>query len=725
MQVLSKIFLFGIFFIISFQFSEPFCQEKLSETQIDSLVSKGKQEILDKEWGDAIDTFDDLMDYEPDNLIANYYYAIGERETGRNRNPVERILRYNSCERHLKKIISIDSTFKDTYYQLAVLEFYRHNYFDATDLAKHQLEVNDTLKSALTGIFHLYDIMLEHEGNDKIQIYLNSNNSDYDKYSLGEFYRRADSLGKAEYIFNSIIKEHLRIPLIPVYLSLVRLDVQENKYEEADAAYWKAVELVSSHVELEMILYDFEYILNRREYKILYAPLSLDKFKEAMRIFWTERNPLPSLPYNMRLIEHYKRLIYAEKNFRYDGVRLNIYDANKLESINHPPWYYLNDKFNDCGIIYIRFGEPDDKIVIPGESLVSKTSWLYEANNRHPRMIFYFMIERDAPPGYWTLVPMLLDLDYLEALELWDARYHNVDPQHLDTWYKFEDEGIKTAETGLTTDSFTWPKEIKSLKAEFTINQFRADDISNLFYLDYAIPLNEFTEGEIGNDPVPLKVEVSIFDTSMNPVTRKVENLQINKSDKHIYKSMYINGNSFLLKRQKYIISMDISEPGDSRLFGAYFNFNLSDFNDSLSCSSLEQAFRINTNDENEESRRNVNILPNPTLKFNKTENVFTYYEVYNLSQNKNGSTSYSVNFDIHLKDKSKSIWDFFSGLFRNNKDYNISISNNYKDVKKDAANYLAFDISELENGVYEMVLNIKDNNNGKETSTSSELVVQ
>ncbi len=725
MQVLSKIFLVVIFFIISFQLSASFCQEKLSEKQVDSIISKGKQEILDKEWGDAIDTFDDLMYYEPDNLIANYYYAIGERETGRSRNPIERILRYNSCERHLKKIISIDSTFKDTYYQLGVLEFYRHNYFDAVDLAKHQLEINDTLKSALTGIFNLYDIMLEHEGNDKIQIYLKSNNSDYDKYSLGEFYRRVDSLGKAEYVFNAIIKEHVQIPLIPVYLSLVRLYVQENKYEEADAAYWKAVESVSSHAELEMILYDFEYILNAREYKILYAPLKLDKFKEVMRIFWTERNPLPSLPYNMRLIEHYKRLIYAEKNFRYDGVRLNIYDANKLESINHPPWYYLNDKFNDCGIIYIRFGEPDDKIIIPGESLVSKTSWLYEANNRHPRMIFYFMIERDAPPGYWTLVPMLLDPVSLSELEIWDARFHSVDPQHQDTYYKFENEGVKTAERGLTTNSFTWPKEIKPLNAEFTINQFRADDISNLFYLDYAIPLNELTEGEIGNEPVSLKVEVSIFDTSMNPITRKVENLKINKSDKHIYKSMYIDGNSFLLKRQKYIISMDISEPGDNRLFGAYFNFNLSNFSESLSCSSLEQAFRINANDENKESRRNVNILPNPTLKFSKKENVFTYYEVYNLSPDKNGSTSYSVNFDIHLKDQSKSIWDFFSGLFRNNKDYNISISNNYKDVNKDAANYLAFDISELENGVYEMVLNIKDNNNGKETSTSSELIVQ
>ena len=725
MQILSKIFLVIIFLNISFQYSTSFCQEKLSEMQIDSLVSKGKQEISDKEWGDAINTFDDLMDYEPNNLTANYYYAIGERETGISRNPIERLLRFNSAENHFKKIISIDSTFKDVFYQMAVLELYRHNYFESIDLAKHQLLINDTLASALTGIFHLYDVMLESENAKEIRNYLKNDKSEYDKYALGEFYRRNDSLKNAGIIFNSLLSGSTEIPSIQVYLSLVRLYIQENKYEEAEAAYWKAVESVSSLAELELILYDFEYILNEREYKILYTPLRLDNFKEAMRIFWTERNPLPSLPYNMRLIEHYKRLIYAEKYFRYNGPRLKIYDANKLEAINHPPWYYLNDKFNDRGIIYIRFGEPDEQINIPQEGSVSRTSWLYEANNQHRRMIFYFMVDGTSPPGYWTLVPMLLDRDYLDALELWDARYHNVEPQHPDTWYKFEDEGVKTAETGLSTNSFTWPKEIKPLNAQFTINQFRENSESDLFYLDYAIPISELFGDTQNKKNVSLKVEISIFDTLMNPVGGKVDDFNIEMSDNHIYNNLYINGNNFSLKRQKYIVSMDIRVPDENKLFGAYFNFHLSDFNNNLYCSSLEQAFKINAENENEKGRRNVNILPNPTLRFNKTENVFTYYEIYNLLRDKNGSTSYSVNFDVHLKDKSKSIWDFFSGLFGKSKDYNISIRNNYTDVNKDAANYLAFDISELEDGIYEMVLNIKDNNSGKEASSSSELIVQ
>lgn len=725
MQAESKTFFISLFLILILNFSISIAQKKLSKYQIDSITVQGEQEIKNKKWGDAIDTFDDIMDYEPNNLTANYYYAIGERELGRNRNPVERILRYNSAERHFKKIINIDSAFRDTYYQLAVLQFYRHNYFEAAELAKHQLEINDTLESALTGIFHLYDIMLENENQEEIEKFFQSNKTEYDKYFLGEFYRRADSLVKAERIFNTLISEHSQIPLIPVYLSLVRLYVRENKYEEADKTYWKAVNDISNEADCELLLYDFEYIINAREYKILYSPLSIDRMKKAMKILWMERNPLPSMSYNMRLIQHYQRLIYAENNFRYDGLRPKIYSSDKLGLIKHPPWYYLNDKFNDMGIIYIRFGKPDDIIALSQKDFISRRAWLYEANNQHPRMIFYFKVDRNSPPNYWTLVPMLLDPEYLKDLKIWDARFQEIENQDPYIRYKYEDEGVKTAEKGLSTDSFTWTKEIKPLNAEFTINQFREDTLSNIFCLYYAIPVNELTGTSKYNEPVPLKVEISVFDTSMNQVTRKVENLIINSSDKHIYKRMYINGNSFRLKRNKYFISMDIRIPGENKLFGAYFNFTLSNFNNKLSCSSLEQAFEISPVDNNANGRNHLDILPNPTLKFENSENVYAYYEIYNLSFDKNRNTNYSVDFDISSSDNSKSIWDFISGIFSKRSNYNISIQNNYSGAAKDVSNYIAFDIDKLEKGNYVMTLKVKDNLNGKETSSSSKFIVQ
>ena len=171
---------------------------------------------------------------------------------------------------------------------------------------------------------------------------------------------------------------------------------------------------------------------------------------------------------------------------------------------------------------------------------------------------------------------------------------------------------------------------------------------------------------------------------------------------------------------------MDIRVPAENRLFGYNFRYTLNDFNDTLSCSSLEQAYKITpNNNSNERGKENVTIIPNPTLTFDKSENVYTYYEIYNLSYGHDEHTNYSVSFDIQKKDNSKSIWDFFSGLFGTSKAYNISIKNNYNGSRKNVSNYLAFDISELKSGDYKMTLTVKDNVSNKQTSTSSDLIVK
>ncbi len=739
MQLECAKFLFTpIFIIISLSIS--YSQQNISKTENDSIIAKGKTEVINKEWGDVIDTFGDLLDKDPDNIIANYYYAIAQREDGVAKNPVERIIRWNAAERHFKKVIALDSTFLDTFYQFAVLQSYRDNYIEAAELARHQMKINNLQEQAALGIFHIYDVMLANENSDDAENFLKHEKSDYDKYFLGEFYRRKDELGKAEAIFNQLISEKPNMPLIPVYLSLVKLYIQQNRFEEANKTYWTAVDAVTHKVEAALLLKDFELILNERQYKILSSSLPLTQLKKVMRIFWLEKNPLPSLPYNIRLIEHYQRLMYAEKNYRFDGFRLSIYDANKLDLIRHPPWYYLNDDFNDMGYIYIRFGKPDEvSTTLQGLSNTPpdisgvlpsigqpNMAWLYRQTQRHPRMVFYFMIDKDAPPGYWTLVPMILDPYVLNDLVTWDPRYHNVNPLYRDTWNKLVTEGVKTAELGLATDNFKWPKEIKPLDAKIVVNQFRADEHSNLFSLDYAVPLDELSAGLNDKDSLSLKVDVSVYDSTMNLLMKKDDNFKLTSSNKHIYKSLFINGNKLFLKRQKYIISMDIRVPSENRLFGYYFNYDLSNFNDSLSCSSLEQAFKITPNNNpDERDRDNITILPNPTLKFDKSENVYTYYEIYNLSYDNNGRTNYSVNFDIRRKDNSKSIWDFFTGLFGKSDVYNISIMNNYNGNTKNVSNYLAFNISELKSGNYEMILTIKDNVSNKNTSTSSDLIVK
>ena len=377
------------------------------------------------------------------------------------------------------------------------------------------------------------------------------------------------------------------------------------------------------------------------------------------------------------------------------------------------------------GIIYIRYGQPDDIIVIPKADGVSETSWLYNETRIHQRMIFYFMVDRDAPPGYWTLVPMLLDPEFLDDLEVWDSRYYHVDPRYRDTWDKLVREGVATAEEGLRKDTFNWPREIKPLYANISLTQFKEDANTNFLSLDYAVPLDELPPGLKTKDSVSFAVDISVFDSTMKLLFQKNDMYFIGSSNKHVYKGLFIDGNKFLLKTQKYVVSMDLRVPEFNLLYGSYFNISLTKFNRSLSC-SMEQAFKITPfSSPDKRDRNHISILPNPTFRFDRSENVLTYYEIYNLSLDNSGNSNYSIDFDVHRKDNSKSIWDVIAGLFSSKSSYNISIQNNYNGNTRDVSNYIAFDISELQSGEYEMTLKVKDNLSGKETSASSGLAVK
>lgn len=700
--------------------------QQLSKTSIDSLANQGVKLIHQKEWGDALDIFDEIMDNTPDNLNANYYYAICQREIATTRNPVERILRWNSSERHLHKVLSLDSAFKDTYYQFAVLQSYRNKYYQAADLAKHQLKLNDTLSSALTGIFKIYDALLSDEYNDEILSYLQTHTSVYDKYFLGEYYRKNDELEKAEVIFDSLLTSDANLPKTRIYLSLVRLYIQKKQFQKAADMYWTALDSVKGNVGRYFIQKDFEYIMNGREYNYLQSHSSTADFKRAMKIFWKERNPLPSLPYNMRIIEHYSRMMYAEKYYRFDGFRLKIYDANKLEIINHPPWYYLNDKFNDRGVIYVRFGKPDSKSTTVG-ARVSNMSWLYYPRNNSPRMIFYFMIDAHAPPGYWTLVPGFTDPQILNDLIDWEPRFHNIEPLHSNIWAELMKEGVQTAERGLTTDSFSWPEYIKPLPADITMAQFKKDNDTNTIELDYAVPLSELDFSDMPGDSAGLIVDIAAFDDKLNPVVRR-EAKYSSADDLTSYKqnNFFIDGIKLPLRKDHYFISVNIRAPKENKLFGANFKYTVSDFTSRLSCSSLLTAFNISPLAGPDSTGMNyLDIIPNPTTRFSNSQNVYIYYEIYNLKSGAGGHTDYSVELNLTGIENSKSFWDTITGIFGSKKVYNISISNNYSGSSREVKNYLAIDISDLASGKYKLKMEVKDNISGEKTDTSSDLTVE
>ncbi len=387
----------------------------------------------------------------------------------------------------------------------------------------------------------------------------------------------------------------------------------------------------------------------------------------------------------------------------------------------------MNDKFNDRGVIYIRFGEPDNKSTTFNDAGISNMSWLYYPRNNSPRMIFYFKIDANAPPGYWTLVPGFTNPQILTDLIDWEPRFYKIDPLRSNTWAELMREGVETAERGLTTDSFKWPEYIKPLPADITMAQFRKDSNINTIELDYAIPVSEIDINPTNKDNTVLIADISVFDQSMKSVVRREASFTAADNLKsHTHNDFFIDGVKFPLKRDRYLISVNIRVPGEQKLFGANFKYSLSDFNNSLSCSSLLTAYNISPLGNPDSTSMNyLDIIPNPTTRFNNSQNVYIYYEIYNLKLNKNVRSDYSVKLSLTGTENSKSFWDTITGLFGSKKVYSISIGNNYAGSSPEVKNYLAIDIHDLASGKYKLEMRVKDNISGEETSTSSDLTVE
>ncbi len=718
-----SIFLFLIFCVIVLSASNSFGQDKLSETEIDSLVNAGKKQLALKNWLDAMDCFDEIIEHDPDNLIGNYYYAICQREKGAHSDPLSRLFRWKSAKNHFEHVIELDSTFSDVFYQYAIMELYRDNYFDAAEMTRHQLEINN-VGTAQIGIFHVYDVMLHHESNEAAEEWLKSRNSDFDKYILGELYRRTEQFDKAEEIFNSIISGN-KIPLVPVYLSLVKLLIQEDDQQKAADTYWDAVNSIKDSVGGKLLLKDLIYILNENDYKVYKNLKSVENIKQFVKSFWFVRNPYPSMPYNMYLVEYYKRIIYVDENYWYDGLRMEIYDPNKLDVINHPPWYDLNDRYNDLGIVYLRLGEPNGMSGITTFGRWEIVSWLYNETANAPKMIVNFEVDVSAPLNYWKLVPGFTYKNLNEELAVWDSRYHDLD-LNSNTFSDLLKEGVRSAETGITTDRFVMPDDFKSLDAYYSVAQFKDVSYLNFFELSFAFPTTELFNQSNNGDSLNFEAAIMIYDSDLNPVFHMVKNYDKTSAlSVNSFSNLFIDKFEIPLKTGEYYISFDIYVPKRKMFFAAKFKENIINFESKkLQCSSLEQAFSISSdNDPGAKDKKHLRIIPNPTKRFDQKKNIYTYYEIYNLEKGKDDLCHYDVSVNIQRKEGG-GILSFFTGLFSSNK-YNLSISDSFMDTTSNITNYQAFDMSQLEKGEYTMKLTVKDDINNEEVSTSSDITIE
>jgi len=677
-----------------------------------ALSGLGKIRYQQEDWGAVKENFSKILKVDENNLESLYYLGVAYRETGKFKALLLRKLDWDKSKKYFEKVIEQDSSFEDVLYQYAKLKRYRGKYRDAILFGQHQISYRPDLVEPQVKIFRLYRYFIDHEDYPESANWLQAQNWPQAQFALGEVWRKKSEFDKADSIFQLLLNQQTEMPIQPVLLALCRIYAEQNLPQKVDSCFWVAVNLINNKVEADLVMEDLKYLLTEEEYDFYRQTASDSERIDFFERFWLRRNPLPAAPWNVRVVEHYTRINFADKNYDYDGFRGWFADPDELSYLEYPITRTLNDVYNDKGIIYLRHGSPNETARTAVFEVPINESWLYFATPQNPQLTFHFILGKSG--NDWRFSPIIDNPAILQDRLTWGTIYYSLlsaDPLER---LQYEEEmailSQKSVTEALTTDRHSWPEGIESFNFPISIETFRGDSGLSRIDISYIIPaVADISEKiALSNDSV-INIEqgLALLNNQKGYVKKELSVRQIQQTDTLERIQTFTD----FLPPDTYTVAIHL-DPLDFNILGGYkFSFALTDYSgDELSLSDIQLANRIEPGSyDSTFIKEGVSIWPNPAHEFNRISPVFIYFEIYNLYQNEQGLSQFSVEYNLtHKNPKGRGIGNLF-GLLGGGEKTSISIKNERQSQAEYSSEYLALDVSQLQAGDYLLEITVTD----------------
>ncbi len=455
--------------------------------------------------------------------------------------------------------------------------------------------------------------------------------------------------------------------------------------------YYEASELDSSSLEykeaIEEMPYDEKEDFLVNSVKILLEPILGDKLdkmgerqlKKFIKIYWNFSDPLILTNYNERILEHYSRVAYA--NLRFSIPKQNI-----------KGWQ------TDRGQIVIRYGIPKSRTILRPDLGNGIKTHIWKYNNK----IFAFISSR-------TIKNPLL-------AEAGESKY----------W----DDSEQLAEDFIKTDPSDYNPRFEgpiflAPNAPYQFKDLTRTKLTDLF-VSYAIKPKTIPDN---NRDIPYKHSTGIFffDSYFNK-------LGDNKSDIYYLSrrnkisipdsgSLFVNTDELVAKPDSGNLSFEIIRDKDKGVAAYHGKLKLRNFDSSsLEMSDVVLASKVDADSaiNGRINRKDYSILPNPTEIFSNNQDLYIYYEVYNLAKNEKDLTDFQQTIILKKKgEEGISIGKLVGSVMKffgvNGDEQQIGLTSQYQTKDKDSQVYLQLDMSDYDPGNYLLTIKIKDNITGKE----------
>ncbi|MFQ5864357.1 MAG: tetratricopeptide repeat protein [bacterium] len=674
-----------------------------------------------------------IVELQPLDLEANYYLGIAYRESGKTKNKLIKSMQFHWSREYFDTVIDVDSTFRDVLYQRGLLERWKKKWIRALEWGRRQFRLKPELLHVNVGLYKLYRLFLIHKSDKKVEQWLKNNNGDWSAYFLGEHYRRKKKFAQADSIFYVLLQKDLTISKVPIFLSLVRLYIQQNNQEEASRYFSWALDSIKTNLDAEFMFEDSKCIFKEPELA-LFRKLTLAEHKRNFfRSFWNSRNPVLASPINYRALEHFRRLIYAEENYWFDGVRFWAVNPDKVGYFKFPKTYFLNQEFNDKGIIYIHHGEPDE-VARTHSTRTTNESWLYYERENRPKLIFHFVIEEKFATGNnWRLTPVLTDRNMLQDRSGWDPKLDRmllassqVELNSLQN--QIADESRESVNIAMSSDSHTWDKTLEFLDIPYYVASFRGEN--NLTHLEiyYGIPLQAFASKDKKSKSQVFEHGTGIYDIFWNPKEQSHEKVQLDAvHSNQTNDSYFLHRCGVNLEPGTYNLAIFAKVIEPMKLGTVNIRTEIPSFEArSLSISDLELAYEITSADENSFFNTNdLSIIPNPTKEYSLKDPVHVYFEIYNLTKDQHNETLFEIEYKLTQWKKKKSVFKKIFGFLGKGKKKTISIKETRTGTQETSIEYRSFDVSHLDSGEYELAVRVNDLTLGSFVEKSTNLTLR
>jgi len=603
-------------------------------------IGIGKVAIQEEEWSDGCDIFDKALDGDPGNLFAHYGAAICRREYGSQISWILRNIQWGKAVDHFDWILARDSSFEDVLYQRSLLHRYRSEYPPAFELAHRQVQIRPGLYEAGLGLFRLYRYYIAEVDPPNLLDSMTAGHNDHRGYFKGEFLRRKNNLEAAERMFLELLGRPREVPAAAILLSLARTYFAMGDHLRGEQYYWRAVDGISTWLGAALIFEDVKYLVSDAELATFRAIASDRKKAAFFHTFWDLRNPAPASRTNARLAEHYRRYLFAEKNYEYYGFRTYFNNPDKLRYLEFPKSFSLNREFNDKGIIYIRHGEPTSTTRTMGDTPYE--SWLYSGTDELPKRIFHFG-QSNSVGNSWRLTSIPEDPEMLGNLLTWDSRYYNLLSGQTTDRLRWADDLRRVSKAAvqeaLATDEHTWAKRTTTFAMPHSVDAFRSAHGKSLVNISYAIPIASLKKETADTvKKLPIEVGISVTGLKGEVIESRRDTVTFN-----LYPepgAWFVEQYRFVLPPDSFKISMHAYTLGTEVISTWNTRVRIPGYGGSTPLLS-DIEFLLPSTTASSVEIDGVKVIASPFDAVPRSKLLFVYWQLYNLTRDIEGRTRY------------------------------------------------------------------------------------